>query len=88
MKTKEAIKIIKKDNKIRMFCNAMDSRDKGKYDEIFSLLKRGEKYEEIWRELFKDIEEREQKCEVACDIVYVSWLKILEQKYFPKKVIK
>jgi len=56
-----------------------------KIDEVISLLQQFYKYKQMWKELWNDIEEKEERCEVACDIVYVSQLRELKQKYFPKE---
>jgi len=59
--------------------------------QVEKALKRGEKFEKMIKELFDCINGREKRGEIACDIVYVSQLRDLKQKYFPEpkeKVIK
>lgn len=55
-------------------------------DEIIEMLKRGEKFEQFCIEIFNRVAKREVNCEVACDIFYVSELREIKQKYFPKEV--
>jgi len=81
--TKEAIEFIR----LTRLESGLISERKD-YDEVISLLQQGEKYRQMWEGLEKDIKRREDKCEIACDIVYVSTLNEIKQKYFPKEIIE
>jgi len=74
MNTEEAIAYLKS---TRM----EDYGYRNEYDEIIELLKRGEKYEQMWEELYKNPEYLTTKAEMYN----------IKQKYFPKpksKVLK
>ena len=57
---------------------------KKRYDEIINLLKRGEKYEEMWEECKKDISRASVENWEVYTERFILEMKKLEQKYFPK----
>ena len=86
MEVKEAIEKIKIWYQTYLAnCTSIFNDDKAMC-EIIALLQQGEKYRQMWEELIKGIEKREKRCEIACDIVYVSTLRDIEQKYFPEEL--
>jgi len=85
MEVKGVIEIIEKYVKALEILKEPESKLYTALKEIVPLLQQGEKYRQMEKELWNDIEEKEERCEVACDIVYVSQLRKLKQKYFPKE---
>lgn len=81
MKTKEAIDYVESKRYTMDYC------DNNKLaDEVISLLKRGEKYEEMWERLKMKYGIRLTKLPMSADLESLyELMKINEQKCFPKE---
>ena len=84
MDTKEAIDFVKKHNKKEFFY----TWERKSFKDIISLLSQGEKYKQMWEELYTEygmcpIRKNDEEGYMS-NILY-KFLEDLQQKYFPKE---